>query len=73
MTTEGSISTRPAHSEHRDIADRPTPVLVCEDVSVFYGTFEAVRGVSLEFGHNEIAALIGPSGCGKSTLLRSTA
>lgn len=41
------------------------------DVDVFYGKFRAVSGVNLEFGLNEITALIGPSGCGKSTLLRS--
>nr|WP_211354208.1 phosphate ABC transporter ATP-binding protein PstB [Stackebrandtia albiflava] len=41
------------------------------DVSVFYGDFEAVRGVSLPIRHNQITAMIGPSGCGKSTVLRS--
>ncbi len=30
-----------------------------------------MTGVNLDFGKNEITALIGPSGCGKSTLLRS--
>ncbi|WP_229703296.1 phosphate ABC transporter ATP-binding protein PstB [Microbacterium murale] len=43
----------------------------CEDVNVYYNDFRAVTGVNLEFGRNEITALIGPSGCGKSTLLRS--
>jgi phosphate transport system ATP-binding protein len=46
-------------------------VLECVDVDVYYGTFRAVRDVSMVFGHNEITALIGPSGCGKSTILRS--
>ena len=43
----------------------------CVDVDVFYGSFRAVADVTLDFGHNEITALIGPSGCGKSTLLRT--
>ncbi|RGE16851.1 phosphate ABC transporter ATP-binding protein [Leucobacter sp. wl10] len=46
-------------------------IMRCEDVNVYYGDFRAVTGVDLEFGRNEITALIGPSGCGKSTLLRS--
>ncbi|MDJ0590371.1 MAG: ATP-binding cassette domain-containing protein [Pleurocapsa sp. MO_226.B13] len=41
-----------------------------EQVSVFYGDFEAVRQVSMDIPKNEITAFIGPSGCGKSTLLR---
>jgi phosphate transport system ATP-binding protein len=45
--------------------------IALEDVSVKYGTFTAVRNVSLEVPRNEITALIGPSGCGKSTLLRT--
>jgi phosphate transport system ATP-binding protein len=40
------------------------------DLAVFYGTFRAVRNVSLAMPQNEITALIGPSGCGKTTVLR---
>ena len=40
------------------------------DLSVFYGSFRAVRGVTLAIRRNEITAFIGPSGCGKSTVLR---
>jgi phosphate transport system ATP-binding protein len=39
--------------------------------SVYYGSFRAVREVSIAFRRKQITALIGPSGCGKSTLLRS--
>jgi phosphate transport system ATP-binding protein len=42
-----------------------------ESVSCWYGSFRAVRDVSLEVPRNRITALIGPSGSGKSTLLRS--
>jgi len=41
-----------------------------DDVGVFYGSYEAIRNVTLQIGRNEITALIGPSGCGKSTILR---
>ncbi len=39
-------------------------------LSVFYGTFKAVRDVTLSVYRNEITAFIGPSGCGKTTVLR---
>src|ERR1700733_6177096 len=40
-------------------------------VNFFYGTYQALHDVSLEFLTNKVTALIGPSGCGKSTFLRS--
>ena len=39
-------------------------------LNFFYGNFEALHDVSLEFYQNQVSALIGPSGCGKSTFLR---
>jgi phosphate ABC transporter ATP-binding protein len=68
------IDLEPAHTHHNrdeELPPRPDGIIECEDVSVYYGSFRAVSGVDLGFGHNEITALIGPSGCGKSTLLRS--
>jgi phosphate transport system ATP-binding protein len=41
-----------------------------EKLRAFYGASEQVRGVDLEFGANEVTAIIGPSGCGKSTMVR---
>ena len=70
---EHHVATRPgSHSDTpRSVPDHPEPVMSCEGVDVYYGDFRAVTDVSLDFGRNEITALIGPSGCGKSTLLRS--
>jgi len=39
--------------------------------SLFYGTVQALKSVSLEMPGHSVTAIIGPSGCGKSTLLRS--
>jgi phosphate transport system ATP-binding protein len=47
------------------------PVIRTEAFSVSYGTFRAVREVTLEIPPRQVTAIIGPSGCGKSTLLRS--
>ncbi len=46
-------------------------VFELESLSCFYGSFRAVRDISLQVPKNQITAIIGPSGCGKSTLLRS--
>jgi phosphate transport system ATP-binding protein len=41
------------------------------DLSIHYGSFTAVKGVSMKVERQKITAIIGPSGCGKSTLLRA--
>jgi phosphate transport system ATP-binding protein len=45
--------------------------LELRDVSCFYGSFRAVRNVSITVASRSVTALIGPSGCGKSTVLRT--
>lgn len=47
------------------------PCIRFDDFGVFYGSFHAVRDVTLAIPAGQITALIGPSGCGKSTILRS--
>jgi len=46
-------------------------VLTFRDVSFYYGTFRALKGVTIDIRTRQITAIIGPSGCGKSTLLRT--
>jgi phosphate transport system ATP-binding protein len=40
------------------------------DLSLYYGDFQALQGITADIYANQITALIGPSGCGKSTFLR---
>jgi phosphate transport system ATP-binding protein len=63
----GRPAGAPAHPEQ---AARE-PAVDLRNVSIYYGTFRAVRDVSFEAPANAITALIGPSGSGKSTLLRA--
>ena len=53
------------------VVDDSSVIMDVSDVSVYYGSFRAVRDVYLPVRQHEITAMIGPSGCGKSTLLRS--
>jgi branched-chain amino acid transport system ATP-binding protein len=46
-------------------------ILRVENVRSFYGTIEALKGVSLEVREREIVTLLGANGAGKSTTLRS--
>jgi phosphate transport system ATP-binding protein len=46
-------------------------VFDAQNVSVHYGSKQALSGVSLRIERSRITALIGPSGCGKSTFIRS--
>lgn len=45
--------------------------MATRNCDVFYGDKQAIFGVDLDIGKNEIIAMIGPSGCGKSTYLRA--
>ncbi|MGD0617410.1 MAG: phosphate ABC transporter ATP-binding protein PstB [Bryobacteraceae bacterium] len=60
---EGPVSSKP-------IA-QAGPKLRASNVDFFYGKFQALHNVSIDFPENQITALIGPSGCGKSTFLRT--
>lgn len=42
-----------------------------KNAELFYGNFQALKGINLEIPENKITSFIGPSGCGKSTLLKS--
>lgn len=40
------------------------------ELDFFYGKLQALKNINMNFGANQVTAIIGPSGCGKSTLLR---
>lgn len=44
--------------------------IIAKDVNFYYGSFHALKNISLTVPNNQVVAFIGPSGCGKSTFLR---
>jgi branched-chain amino acid transport system ATP-binding protein len=46
-------------------------ILELKDVHTFYGSIEALKGISIEVREGEVVTLIGSNGAGKSTTLRS--
>jgi branched-chain amino acid transport system ATP-binding protein len=47
------------------------PMLVLDDIHVYYGNIAAVKGLSVTVNPGEIVTLLGPNGAGKSTTLRT--
>ena len=50
--------------------DALLPKAEVKDLNFFYGSFRALKGISMPVYDRRVTALIGPSGCGKSTFLR---
>lgn len=65
MTTASTISMSP------NPASAPDTCLALENVTISYGSFEAVKNVYMDIPRGKVTAFIGPSGCGKSTVLRA--
>jgi branched-chain amino acid transport system ATP-binding protein len=47
------------------------PILQLDDVHTYYGSIQALKGISITVNDGEIVTLIGANGAGKSTTLRS--
>ena len=56
--------------QNNTVAQAKKVKLKTERVNLYYGTFQALRNVSLEIPERAITSVIGPSGCGKSSFLR---
>jgi general L-amino acid transport system ATP-binding protein len=67
MTTEAAGDLRLAADEAGGTGE---PIIECEDVEKWFGRFQALNGIDLTIGRQEVVVVIGPSGSGKSTLIR---
>ena len=71
LTTRPSVTVHAPGSTASGVEPTDAPVMQLRDVSVYYGSYEAVRGTTMPIQQNQVTAMIGPSGCGKSTVLRA--
>jgi phosphate transport system ATP-binding protein len=53
------------------IAAKSTAKLQTKNLNFYYGSFQALHGISMDIPAFHVTAFIGPSGCGKSTYLRT--
>ena len=57
---------------NQNSADPHDPhIITCQDVHKWYGSFHALRGVSMTVNKGEVIVIFGPSGSGKSTFIRT--
>lgn len=47
------------------------PIMTSRKLQLYYGSFQALKGIDMDIMERQITAFIGPSGCGKSTFLKT--
>ncbi len=72
-TASAPLEAPEATEDHPGAGDRGDVLLELEDLHVYYGNIEALKGISLTVGRGEIVTLIGSNGAGKSTTLLAVA
>ena len=45
--------------------------IALDSLHLFYGDFQALKGITMDIAENQITAFIGPTGCGKSTCIKT--
>jgi phosphate transport system ATP-binding protein len=70
VTPELAAAQRPKTKDDARV-ERMAKRFQVKDINLYYGSFQAIEGVTMTIEPNEVTALIGSSGCGKTTMLRS--
>ncbi len=64
-----STATAVVDADATNIGDREVMIEV-DNIDKFFGDFQALKGINMLVGKQEVVVVIGPSGSGKSTLIR---
>ncbi len=67
----GGFADTAARARARTAAKAIETKIEALNFNFYYGTFQALRDVTIRIPQYQVTALIGPSGCGKSTFLRA--
>ena len=73
MESSVTARTQPPRIEvaaRSEQAGEARPKLIVRNLDFYYGSYHALKSVTLDIPEKRVTAFIGPSGCGKSTLLR---
>jgi phosphate transport system ATP-binding protein len=73
MESSVTARTQPPRIEvaaRSEQAGEARPKLVVRNLDFYYGSYHALKSITLDIPERRVTAFIGPSGCGKSTLLR---
>ena len=72
QTDKMTVTTSHALPEKGDILsmENETTKIQVNDLKLYYGEDQALKGINMVIPERKVTAFIGPSGCGKSTLLR---
>jgi phosphate transport system ATP-binding protein len=73
METSATARTQPPRIEVAARSEQPGETrtkLTVRNLDFYYGSYHALKSITLDIPEQRVTAFIGPSGCGKSTLLR---
>jgi phosphate transport system ATP-binding protein len=74
MESSVTARTQPPRIEvaaRSEQAGEARPKLVVRNLDFYYGSYHALKSITLDIPERRVTAFIGPSGCGKSTILRT--
>jgi len=73
METSATARTQPPRIEvaaRSEQAGETRAKLTVRNLDFYYGSYHALKSITMDIAERRVTAFIGPSGCGKSTLLR---